>query len=133
MNTKVIMTLSAIVMGGVGILLSFLPHELLAQFQSASTGSVPAIDALIIQLMGALYFGFAMINWTAKANLIGGIYSRPVAIGNFTHWLVGALALMKGYISVRQEVLLAPTLIYLLFAIGFGIVLFTHPVKEKVV
>jgi len=78
MNTKVIMTLSAIVMGGVGILLSFLPHELLAQFQSAS---VHTIDALIIQLMGALYFGFAMINWTAKANLIGGIYSRHCG-----HW-----------------------------------------------
>jgi len=54
-----------------------------------------------------------------------------VAIGNFTHWLVGALALLKGYISARQELLLAPTLIYLLFAIGFGMVLFTHPVKEK--
>ena len=35
------------------------------------------------------------MNWMAKTVLIGGIYARPLAIGNFTHFLVGALALLK--------------------------------------
>jgi hypothetical protein len=130
MNTKTIMILSAVVMGAAGIALLFIPQEIHAQFQVEAT-EVNPVDALILQLMGAMYFGFAMINWTAKANLIGGIYGRPIAIGNVTHFTVGALGLLKGFISSRQELLLAPALIYLLFAIGFTVVFFTHPVKDQ--
>ena len=74
-------------MGVTGIILSFIPQEV-SHFLSL-TESTP----IVFQILGALYFGFAMLNWTAKANLIGGIYSRPVAIGNFTHFLIGGLIL----------------------------------------
>jgi hypothetical protein len=130
MNTKTLMTLSAIVLGATGILFTFMPQEVLALLQTYSNSTHP-LDALILQLMGAMYFGFAMINWTAKANLIGGIYGRPIAIGNFVHFAVGALAILKVYISTHEAVLIAPTLIYALFAIVFGLVFFTHPVKES--
>lgn len=55
-------------MGIAGILLSFLPHELLSYLNSTS-GSMS--EALLLQILGALYFALAMINWTARANLIG--------------------------------------------------------------
>lgn len=115
-------------MGIAGILLSFLPHELLSYLNSTS-GSMS--EALLLQILGALYFALAMINWTAKANLIGGIYSRPIAIGNLTHFTVGALALIKGYSFSLPILLQATTLIYLVFAILFGIVFFRHPVPDK--
>jgi hypothetical protein len=35
-----------------------------------------------------------MLNWMARANRIGGIYSRPVAMGNFLHFTMGALVLL---------------------------------------
>jgi len=127
MNTKLVMMASAIAMGVIGIILSFMPHEVLQYAGSNPT----SIHPLILQLMGALYFSFAMINWTAKANLIGGIYARPIAIGNFTHFIVGALALIKGYMASRMNIILTPCIFYVIFAVLFGIILFTHPVKKE--
>ena len=121
------MTASAIVMGVVGIIASFLPQEILTYAGLPSAGIAP----LFIQVLGALYLGFAMINWMVRAQLIGGIYGRPVAMGNFLHFMVGALALLKGYFSAPVSgVLLGATGIYTIFAISFTIVLFTHPLKR---
>lgn len=127
MNTKPVMIASAMAMGVVGVVLSFMPQEVLQYVGSDST----SIHPIILQLMGALYFSFAMINWTAKANLIGGIYGRPIAIGNFTHFMVGALALIKTYMTSRTNVVLVPSIVYAVFAILFGIIFFTHPLKKE--
>jgi hypothetical protein len=83
-----------------------------------------------IQLLGAAYFSLSLINWTARANLIGGIYGRPIAIGNFTHFGIGAISLVKVCLSNSIPTLLGSAIIYTLFAIGFGIVVFTHPLKK---
>ena len=64
-----------------------------------------------------------MVNWMAKDSLIGGIYNRPVALGNTLHFLMGALALGKGR-------LFAMALIYGIFAAAFLWVLFTSPVQR---
>jgi hypothetical protein len=129
MNTKPLMTISALTMGVAGIGLSFLPNELL-DYLGSTTATI--LDSLILQILGAIYFAFAMVNWTAKANLIGGIYSRPIAIGNLTHFTIGALALIKGYYSNHDMVILTLSLIYTVFAILFAIVFFKHPVKSKI-
>lgn len=119
MNTKLLMTLSSLIMGLAGIILSFFPHELLNYFTS---GGEVILSALVLQILGALYFAFAMVNWTAKANLIGGIYGRPIAIGNLLHFLVGALVLLKGYSSSHNTLIQLITITYVAFAICFGIV-----------
>ena len=129
MNTKLLMTISALTMGVAGIFLSFLPYEIL-NYLSLTNGTI--LNSLILQILGALYFAFAMVNWTAKANLIGGIYARPIAIGNLTHFVVGALALIKGYFSNHEMVILTLSVIYTVFAILFAIVFFRHPVKDKI-
>ena len=127
MNTKLLMTVSALAMGITGIILSFLPHEVLGYFNATTTVS----DPLILQILGALYFAFAMVNWTAKANLIGGIYARPIAIGNLTHFMVGSLALIKNYFSRHDgPTTLMFALVYMIFAVLFSIVFFRHPVKS---
>ena len=123
------MTISALTMGMAGIILSFLLHEIL-NYLSSTTGTI--LDPLILQILGALYFAFAMVNWTAKANLIGGIYARPIAIGNLAHFTIGALALIKGYFSNHEMVVLILSIVYTVFAILFTIVFFTHPVKGKI-
>jgi len=76
---------------GLRVAPKFVSQEVAAYFGSLSTGIVP----LFLQLAGALYIGFAVMNWMAKGMVIGGIYARPLAIGSFAHFLIGALALLK--------------------------------------
>ncbi|RYZ78994.1 MAG: hypothetical protein EOO68_39575 [Moraxellaceae bacterium] len=123
MNTRVLMAASAVFMAISGVIFSFLPHEILA-FANAP---VSEFTALIFQLTGALYLGFAMLNWSAKNNLIGGIYSRPLAFGNFLHFVAGGLALLKGAMTNGQTEIWALAVVYLVFAALFGFVTFTHP------
>ena len=127
MNTRIVMIASALVLGLLGLIASFLPHEVLAYAGEVSTGLLP----FLVQIIGALYLGFAMMNWTAKDSLIGGIYNRPVAFGNFMHFVVGAIALGKGAVALSFTTpLVLAAILYAIFAIAFAIVFFTSPVKR---
>lgn len=122
------MTISAVSMALVGILCEFFPHGILQSFSVESSGILP----LFVQIMGAMFLGFAMLNWTAKTVLIGGIYARPLAIGNFFHFSVGALALLKFAFSAPNLLAIwIGAIIYSIFAILFGYVLFTNPPSLK--
>ncbi len=128
MNAKLVMTLSALIMGATGIVLSFMPQEVSGYF----TGTPPTVlEAVIWQVMGALYLAFAITNWTARANLIGGTYGRPIAIGNLSHFVIAALALLKAHVSQPSTVLLVAGVVYVLFAIFFAIIFMTHPLKDQ--
>ena len=95
------------------------------------TGSTK-LPQVILQILGALYLGFAMLNWMAKASLIGGIYSRPVAIGNFMHFMVGALALIKVFFAnTGVKIILIPAITYLLFSLMFATIVFGSPQKTN--
>ncbi|MES1241684.1 MAG: hypothetical protein ABUT39_08690 [Acidobacteriota bacterium] len=126
MKTRSLMTLSAILMAALGIAASFLPQEILSYFGADPRG--PGV--LLVQITGALYLGFAILDWMARGNLIGGIYSRPVALGNFLHFAVVAITLLKALLGgARAEILLAGVVVYSAFAVWFGLVVFTHPTK----
>ena len=78
-----------------------------------------------MQLLGALYIGFAMANWTAKDNAIGGIYSRPLSLANCVHFVAGALALLKYETAHEFGTSLLPALVvYALLAAGFSYLVF---------
>lgn len=128
MNTKLLMTASSVFMEFIGLALSFISREVLEIL-----GQVPnEILTLILQLTGALYFGFAITNWMAKSVLIGGIYSRPLSIGNYSHFFIAGLALVKTLFNgnISSTYIFIFTIIYVLFAILFGYYLFTHPIKN---
>ena len=119
LNTRTLMIASSLFLGGVGVFASFAPRELLALLGAAATGPAP----VLVQLMGALYFSFALVNWTAKDNIIGGIYSRPVSMGNMIHFVMGALALAKSS-AWDNRILLVLLVIYTVFAVLFGWLVF---------
>lgn len=123
MNSKLLMSASAIVLGVIGIILTFMPQEI-------SQMLLVIGSPILFQLLGALYFAFAMLNWTAKGNLIGGIYSRPVAIGNFAHFMIGGLALIKLVLHQPFSFLSILAVVYAIFAVLFGWVFFTSPVSK---
>jgi len=129
MNTKLLMTASSVFMGLIGITLTFIPDEVLKILEQVPNGTL----VLSLQLTGALYFGFAMTNWMAKTVLIGGIYARPLSIGNFSHFLIAGLALIKFSINadIANSYTYALTVFYVIFAILFGYVLYTHPKRKQ--
>lgn len=131
MNTKLLMIASAIFMGLLGIALNFIPGEILKIFGQVSNGTL----TLTLQVTGALYIGFAMTNWMAKTVLIGGIYARPLCIGNFFHFFIAGLTLVKATFNINpfSVYILIVTIIYVILAILFGYVFFTNPVKKHTV
>ena len=89
------MTSTSLMLAAAGIFALFVPDQLMTLL------NVPRSDSLlvVIQLMGALYFSFALMNWTAKDSAIGGIYARPASLAKFSHFLIGTLLLIKYQLS----------------------------------
>lgn len=115
MSTKLLMTSSSLILGLAGILALFAPEALLPDDISGN-GQI----SVLIQLMGALYFSFALMNWTAKDSAIGGIYARPVSLGNFGHFLAGTLLLARYQLSNELNVYILMALaLYASFAVLF--------------
>lgn len=118
------MRASALLMGVLGLAATFLPQEIV---QYAS-GAASPLAALAVQVMGALYIGFALLNWMAQGHLIGGIYSRPVAVGNFCHFLIAALALLKGLAAGQHApAVVVGAVVYAAFAALFARVVWWPP------
>ena len=86
MNTKLLLGTSAGLMAVGGLVLHFAPHEVLAYAGYPATDLAP----VLVLVLGALYLGFAALNWMSKGVRMGGIYARPLALGNGLHFLVGA-------------------------------------------
>jgi hypothetical protein len=72
-----------------------------------------------------------MLNWMAKGSIIGGIYNRPIAIANFTHFVMGTLVLLKALDSALPWWLWALAGFYSIFAVLFAFLLFRHPANHK--
>lgn len=111
-----------------GLGLTFVPEEL-AEFINTD---IDRTSILILQILGSLYLGFGMLNWMSKNNLIGGIYSRPLVIGNLAHFLVTSLALFKiigKYAESEFPKILTLTMIYAVFTLCFGYVFMKNPNK----
>src|SRR5215211_2347425 len=116
MNTKLLMTASGLALGLAGLFALFAPDLLLETFGASPTTPL----SIPVQLMGSLYFAFALVDWTAKDSAIGGIYARPVSLGNFAHFFIGSLILIKYVMSSGFDlIVLVITIVYILFALFF--------------
>lgn len=128
MKTKRLMIASSATLAVAGGAASFAPAELAGILGIPAAQPVP----VIFQLLGALYLAFAITNWTAKDNAIGGIYSRPLSLGNFLHFAVGALALAKQQATGERSILLLAVLfVYMVFSLLFGWLLFRQGAAIK--
>lgn len=127
MKTTILMSLSALFTGAVGLVLSFLPQETLV-----TLGAAPGTELVVlVQVAGGAYLGFAFLDWMARGVLIGGIYSRPLALGNFLHFAIVAVTLLKAMTAIDSALVYALAAIYSVFAAWFGLVLFTSPVSAR--
>ncbi|WP_104418661.1 hypothetical protein [Neolewinella xylanilytica] len=103
-----------------GVLFTFLPEEVAGRLHANPDGAaVP-----IYQLLGAVYLGFAGLNWLSRRSKIGGMYGRPVVVANFAHafvavFAVGRLARLSG-----MTIPWMATVVYGIFAATFAFRLF---------
>lgn len=122
MNSKLLMSVSSVAMGVTGLCLNFLPAEILATMGMEST---QLVYILLLQILGNFYLAFSVINWLARSNIIGGIYGRPVSMGNFVHFFVGAITVLKYLVKNPSVSLLwIGVVIYTIFAILFALLVF---------
>ena len=117
-NTKLLLSSSAVLMAVSGLILLFAPREFLGFIGADAKGTLE----VIIQLHGAMLIAFAMVNWTAKDSRIGGIYNRSVSVGNTAHFVTGAITLLKA--AVAAAVLWPAAIVYAVFAAAFAFLLF---------
>ena len=125
MKTKFLMTSSALFCGIIGILLLFLPNEIAEYLNVEPT----IITILFLKILSALYLGFGILNWTVKGSLIGGIYNRPIALGNLLHFVVGSIELVKviSNIETHREIIIFLTALYIIFGVLFAyFLIFKH-------
>lgn len=115
MNTRILMASSSLILGAAGVFAIFAPDVVL----SVQGGAESEVGTILVQLMGALYFAFALMNWTAKDSAIGGIYARPVSLANFSHFFIGALLLVKYVFNTFSLFMLFATAIYVIYAVCF--------------
>ena len=97
MPGRLILTFSAIVLFFAGGATLFAPDELARALDQSASRSL----AVIIQLVGSGLLGFAVTNWMSRRNRIGGIYARPLAMGNLLLFVTAALTLGKAAVAEK--------------------------------
>lgn len=125
MNTKLIMTVAAVFLAAMGFALSFAADEIIKVLGGTPTET----QMLCLQLLGAMYYAFALLNWMAKGAIIGGIYNRPVAIGNFTHFVMGSIVLTRAVLinDTMPASIAVLAGLYVVLAVLFAFITFRHP------
>ena len=71
------MTMSAVVLAVLGVLTLFFPEELVTALQLGAAVQLP------VQLLAGGFFGIAVLDWTGRGAIYGGIYGRPIVLANF--------------------------------------------------
>ncbi|NBC28007.1 MAG: hypothetical protein GVY08_14180 [Bacteroidetes bacterium] len=113
-----LMITSGLANGIAGILLTFIPEELL--MWADGTSGEGAI--LLVSLLGVAMLGIGMLNYMGKNAIYGGIYGKPILMCNLIFHSVTALNLIKFSIGSEFIPSFYPAItggIYLLFAAGF--------------
>jgi len=72
-----VLTFTAVVLGTAGVALLFAPVETSAYLTGASTSEASG------QLISAGFLSLAVVNWMGRGAVYGGIYGRPILLGNF--------------------------------------------------
>ena len=129
MKGKIILTASAVLLVALGIVLNFMPQEAAAALGIAAA---PATTALT-QVLASALLGMGFINWFSRANRIGGIYARPLALGNFLLFGSSALSLGRTFSAHHDaRIIGAATAVFAVLALAFcWLIFFADPLADQ--
>ena len=80
-------------------------------------------------MIGALYLGFALMNWMTRDTRTGGIFNKPIVIGNFMHFFVGAITLIKLILGAEESsfLMILISIVYVIFWLSFAYTFRNNP------
>jgi len=112
-----LVAIAALVDAVVGLLLLFMPQETMTVLLGAAAAGTERTG----QLAAAGLLGVAGVNWLNRYARFGGIYGRPLMLGNLLHKMTLSLLLIgdaaRGAIPHAGVAL---TIVYGLLAMGFA-------------
>lgn len=124
MSTKLLLSISALILGLPGVFLLFAPDIALASLGGISDPTA----LLLVQIAGGLAVALGMNNWMARGTVMGGIYGRPLLVANLCAFFTAGLSMAKAPEPlVGQPVVVALAIVLLLCGLAFGRLLFVHP------
>ncbi len=122
MAGRAVLTLGAAVLLLSGIALLFAADDIAATLLRGA----PAGEAAL-QVAAAGLLGFAATDWMWRANRIGGVYGRPLAIGNLMLFTVAGASLARAVAGGELPFAAAvPALLFVALAAAFGWLAFAH-------
>ncbi len=123
MFSKILLTLASLLLFATGAVFDFAPQETAATIGLNNSASA----ALLLQALAGACFGFGLLNWFARTRPMGGIYARPLALGNLLFFAVAAIPLDRSVIHGRSlPAFAAAAVVTSLFAAGFVWITFFH-------
>lgn len=123
MPGRVILTCSAAFLFLTGGAALFAPDELARALDPAASRMLQ----LTIQLLGGGLLGFALIDWMSRRNRIGGIYARPLGIGNLLLFATAALTLGKAAtVAPLPAAMIGICAVCAMLAASFAWLIFAH-------
>lgn len=126
-STRLLMSAAALFLGSVGVACLFAPDLVLTWI----AGSAPPGAMLLVQVLGTLSLGLAVLDWMWKGNRLGGIYGRPIVLANVLHLVSTALVMVKALSRDPALRALWPlAAAYAIFGLGFFALLFRDPGAE---
>ncbi|MEQ9103302.1 MAG: hypothetical protein RIE53_01245 [Rhodothermales bacterium] len=111
----------AAALGLLGGALIFAPLETAGWFGWQMDQELP------LSLLGSAIFGLALLNWMGRNAVYGGIYGRPILLGNLAHAFAGFMALIGVATLDGPWPILAVTVFYGLYAAGYARIMFSPP------
>lgn len=124
--SKVLLISSAVINTVLGILFTFLPQE---TGQLIGASEMNGADLLLMQILGSALIGIAILNYMSRGTTIGGIYGKPIQLGNLIFHFATALGLIKHLFNSGDWLMIGiPALLYTVLTIGFIRLNFTSPV-----
>jgi hypothetical protein len=89
MSPKILLTSAALVYVIIGIVLLFFPDEIVMWISADATAVIP------LQLTSAGLLSLAMLNWTGRSAIYGGIYGRPILLANLMFTTIFSATLIR--------------------------------------
>lgn len=115
---RTLLIISGVINGIAGTVLTFIPEELLLR----TDGKAGEAAILLVSVTGAAMLGFGMMNYMGRNAIYGGIYGKPIILGNLLFHTVAAVHLIKFSMDTNDTLMIYTAVagaLYFIFATGF--------------
>lgn len=115
MNVRLLLTISAIYMGVLGLGFILVPHAI--GIGAVPPDPSPALTAYL-RILGSPFLGIAALNWTAR-NLAPSPTHKGILLANLVGFGVAGLLDVWGLFNGARQLAKVFLVVHLLFALGF--------------